>query len=212
MARLVDVTLPLASDLPVWPGDTPIAIAPTERLRDGAGSNVSALTCSTHAGTHVDAPRHVLAGGGPVDAIDLELLVGPAWIADLTGVRGEISAQALADAGVPEGTTRLLVRTRNSGTVRRGGAFPTGFVALSLEAGDWVVGRGIRLVGVDGPSIEAYGHEDLPLHRALLGAGVVVVETLDLGRVPPGPCEVFCLPLRIAGGDGSPARVLIRPP
>jgi arylformamidase len=221
---LIDVTLPISDKLPVWPGDPPVYVTrvsddllPDEgrRTKDGglhvtrvSGGlpMVSGLSMSCHAGTHVDAPAHFLLGGVGVDALPLDVLIGPAWVVRFAG-RGPLTASLLDEAAIPTGTARLLIRSGNSDRVVE--AFDPDFVALAPDAAAWLLDHGIRLVGIDGPSIEAYDAPGDPVHRALLAAGVIIVESLALAGVAPGAYELTCLPLRIAGCDGAPARVVL---
>lgn len=198
---ILDITQPLSEQTPVWPGDPPVEIA-----RAGGLPSVSRLTLGSHAGTHVDPPAHFLAGGLTADQLPLEILVGPAWVAHLPGP-GPITPGRLSAARIPPNTQRLLLRTDNSG--RCSPAFDPDFVGIGLEAAEWLLGRGIRLVGIDGPSIEPFDSPGEPVHHALLGSGTVVVEGLDLAAVPAGPYELVCLPLRIVGGDGAPLRAIL---
>jgi arylformamidase len=196
---IIDISMPITSETPVWPGDPPVLIEPVARIAAGDPADVSRLTLGTHTGTHVDPPAHFLPGGVTVDALPLDVLVGPAVVADVA-VPGPVDAGVLDALAVPTGTTRLLLRTgRAAGAVTADGA-------------RWLVERGVHLVGADTLSIEPatdHPEERYPVHRILLGAGVIIVEGLDLSAVAPGPYELVCLPLRIAGGDGAPARVVL---
>jgi arylformamidase len=221
---LIDVTQRISEQLPVWPGDPPVYVTrvsddllPDEgrrtkdeglhvtRVSDGLPM-VSGLSMSCHAGTHVDAPAHFLAGGAGVDALPLDVLIGPAWVVHLGGW-GPLTANMLAEAAIPTGTVRLLIRSDNSDGVVE--AFDPDFVALALDAPAWLLDHGIRLVGIDGPSIEPHDAPGDPVHRTLLAAGVIIVENLALAGVAPGAYELMCLPLPIAGCDGAPARVVL---
>ncbi len=199
---LIDVTLRISEQLPVWPGDPPVHVT---RVSDDLPM-LSGLSMSCHAGTHVDAPAHFLPGGAGVDVLPLDVLVGPAWVVRLVG-QAPLTASMLAGAAIPTGTVRLLIRSDNSERVV--GAFDPDFVALAPDAAAWLLDHGIRLVGIDGPSIEAYDAPGDPVHRALLAAGVIIVENLALAGVAPGAYDLTCLPLRIAGCDGAPARVVL---
>lgn len=196
--------MPLSERLAVWPGDPPVGIA---RL-GGELPAVSGLSVSSHTGTHVDAPAHFVRGGTTVDLLPLERLVGRAWVACLPGP-GPITAAAMVAAGIPQGTERLLIRTDNSNRAEAGTIFDPGFVALAADATDWLLAQGVQLVGIDGPSIEPFIAPGEPVHRALLAAGVVIVEGLALAGIATGAYELICLPLRIAGCDGAPARVVL---
>ncbi len=198
----------------MWPGDPPVLVEPVTRIEDGDVAGVSRLELGTHTGTHVDPPAHFVAGGLTVDALPLDVLVGPAVVADLRG-GGSIGPDQLDALGVPTGTTRLLLKT--SAGPAPGGAEG----ALTSDGATWLVERGVRLVGADTLSIEpATGgpgvrgcppEENYPVHRILLGANVVIVEGLDLRAVTAGSYELVCLPLRVAGGDGAPARAVLIP-
>jgi arylformamidase len=195
---IIDISRPIGPDTPVWPGDPPVLVEPVARVAAGDPADVSRLSLGTHTGTHVDPPAHFLPGGATVDALPLDVLVGPAVVADLT-MAGPVDEAALDALALPAGVERVLLKTgRDTGSLTPGGA-------------RWLVDRRVLLVGADTLSIEP-DTEDYPVHRTLLGADVVIVEALDLSTVTPGSYQLVCLPLRIAGGDGAPARaVLIRP-
>lgn len=209
--RIYDVTVPITETMPVWPGDPRVRIERTESIDRGDEANVSRLVLTSHTGTHVDAPHHFVHEGLTVDRLRLDLLVGPALIIELNPAEGmAIDLPDLDQVRVAPNTTRLLLKTRNSLLWERGQTeFEPEYIHLSQNAAEWLVKRGIRLLGVDYLSVEALHSEAHHVHRTLLGGGVVVVEGLDLSQVPAGPCQLICLPLRIEGGDGAPARVLV---
>jgi len=205
--EVIDISRALGPDTPVWPGDPPVAVEPVARVERGDVAAVSRLTLSTHAGTHVDPPAHFVPGGATVDILPLDVLVGPAVVVDVSG-RGPIDAARLAASGFDEGggdgrpPTRLLLRTGAADED------PTAEGALTEDGARWLVERGVRLVGADTLSIEP-ASDRYPVHRILLGAGVVIVEGLDLFGVASGCYQLACLPLRVAGGDGAPARAVL---
>ncbi len=206
---IIDISVPLQSGMVVWPGDRPVEVRRVRSLEQD-GANVSELCLGSHAGTHVDAPAHFVAGGRTVDRLPLDVLTGPADVADLTGVEAAISARDLEALALPADCQRLLLRTRNSLYWERADdTFHEEYVALAADAADWIVQRGIRLVGIDYLSIEPYHLAGHPVHRALLGARVIVLETIDLSRVAAGRYQLWCLPLFIAGADGAPARAFL---
>ena len=207
MMKIHDVTVPLSSDVPVYPGDPPFQAEPTHRIADGEPYNASRLTMSTHSGTHVDAPYHFLADGATVDALPLEILMGKARVVEVQ-VRDKIERADLELLDL-RADLRVLVKTRMSGQLRSG-AFQEDFVHLTPDAALYLVQAGLKLVGIDYLSVEKYGSKDFAAHHALLEAGVVIVEGLDLSEVEPGEYDMTCLPLRIVGADGSPARVVLR--
>ena len=208
MTKFIDVTVPLSAALPTFPGDPPFQIDVTHRMEGGDSYNVSRLTVGTHAGTHVDAPFHFIKGGATVDELALEILIGKVRVVDLGGKdsveRADLEALDLRE------DQRVLIKTRNSGLLRQK-AFQEDYVWLSPDAATYLAQVGIKLVGFDYLSIEKLGSRDYAAHVALLEAGVVIVEGLDLSEIEPGEYDMVCLPLRIAGADGSPARVVQRP-
>ena len=211
MSRIVDISLPIGSDLLTWPGDPAIEIEPRLRLSRGDAANVSELRIGTHTGTHVDPPIHFIDGAAGIDAVPVEVLYGDAFVADARGRPGELGPAELDELGVPEGTTRLLLRSDNSRIWRRlPTSFPAEYTCLSPDGARWIVERGILLVGVDFLSVEARGAKGHPTHVELLSNGVVVVEGLDLGAVEPHRTYTLAvLPLRIVEGDGGPARAIV---
>lgn len=210
MPRITDISLPVGPDMLVWPGDPAVAVEPIARLAAGDPANVSELRLGSHTGTHVDPPAHFLPGGATVDQLPLDALVGEAVVADLTAEPGPIGPAELDRLALDGGVVRLLLKTANSALWHGGGtAFPDRYVALSPEGARWVAGRGIRLVGTDFLSIEERGAPGHPTHVTLLSAGIVILEGLDLAAVEPGRYTLVCLPLRVAGGDGAPARAVL---
>ncbi len=204
--RIHDVTLPLWDGTPTIPGDPPFEGRRLSSVEAGDPYSVSRLTLSSHAGTHVDPPGHFEAGGTLLDGIPLTTLVGPCQVVGIPPDRRSIGLEDLPlDSG-----ERLLFRTRNSERWARSEAFFPDYVALTGEAARELARRRPLLVGIDSLSVENDPTGHYPVHRALAGAGVVVLEGLRLGDVPPGAYELLCLPLPIARGDGAPARVLLR--
>lgn len=204
--RIYDVTLPIRPGMVVWPGDMGVRLEMVRSQAEGDRANVSAIHMGLHTGTHVDAPCHFIAGGAGVDSLALDALVGPAWVAELGAAR-TITAQDLARAEIPANAQRLLLKTSN-GRLWAEDTFHADFAHLTPDAARWIVERGIRLVGVDYLSVEAFGG-DGSTHEILLGAGVVVVEGLNLAGVAQGRYGLYCLPLKVLDGDGAPARVVL---
>jgi arylformamidase len=209
--RIYDVTIPITETMAVWPGDPRVRIERVTSIARGDESNVSHLHLSSHTGTHVDAPHHFVQQGLTVDELPLELLIGPALVIEADPSEGRaIDALDLASVNFPRQTTRLLLKTENSlFWESRHIEFDPDYIHLSQNAAKWLVRRGIRLLGVDYLSVEASKVSKHQVHQTLLGAGVAIIEGLDLSRVPAGPCQLVCLPLKIKGGDGAPARVLV---
>jgi|SRR5262245_19760038 len=207
MSKFIDVTVPLSADLPVWPGDPAFRLEFTQRMAEGQRCNLSRLSLGSHAGTHVDAPFHFVDGGATVDELPLEILIGKARVVSVP-VRDAVGRDHLEGLDLRD-DIRLLIKTRNSGALRHP-SFQEDFVHLTPDAATYLVQAGLKLVGVDYLSIDRHASPDHPVHRTLLEAGVVVVEGLDLSQVDPGEYDMTCLPLRVAGADGAPARVVLR--
>lgn len=211
MPRYVDVSVPLVPGLvPLYPGDTELVVRREQHRAHGDPANVSSLTCSLHCGTHVDAPVHFFDGQPGVDTVPLETLIGPAWVADATDVTDVLDDAALSRVDIPDEAERVLFKTSNS-ALWDAPRFVEDFVTVSPEGARTLAGRGIRLVGIDYLSIASY-REPAPTHEVLLRAGVTIVETLDLRAVEPGWWRLTCLPLRIPGADGAPARAVLERP
>jgi arylformamidase len=205
--QLLDVTVPIRPGMVVFDGDPPVRLERVARLADGDPSNLSRLDFGVHTGTHVDAPVHFIDGGHGVDRMPLDAMLGPALVVDATGLRDHIDAETVAGLHLPADTERLLLKTANS-RLWELEEFSSEFVALTESGAKALVARGIRLIGIDYLSVAPFG-APAPVHEALLGAGVVVLEGLDLRAAEPGPWQLFCLPARIEGCDGAPARVVL---
>jgi arylformamidase len=206
---IYDITLAISPDMPVWPGDPSVSLQRARKIEEGANANVSHLSLSVHTGTHVDAPYHFLQGGNTVDQLALDVLIGSAQVVELAETVNEIDAALIRQAGVLPGTTRLIFKTRNSNYwARHEQSFQTDFVAINLDGAQALVQMGIKLVGIDYLSVAPY-KRSRPTHEVLLSSGMIVVEGLDLSLVPPGQYQLYCLPTRLAGADGAPARAIL---
>ena len=206
--RLVDVSVLLAPGLATYPGNPAYEISPVDRIADGGGANNSRLVMGTHTGTHVDAPLHFFDGRPGVEAMPLELLIGRARVIDLPH-RGGITEQHLAAAGLRE-DLRVLLRTPNSALWNTTDGFHTDYTYLTEGGAKFLVGQGVKVVGVDYLSVEQYQKPGAPAHKALLGNGIIIIEGLNLSEAEAGQYEMYCLPLRIANADGAPARVVLK--
>jgi arylformamidase len=202
----IDVTVPIRAGMFHWPGNPEIAVTQTEHLRRGDPATVSFLSLGVHTGTHVDAPVHFILDGAGVESIGMDRLIGPARVLDLGDV-ARIEPRHLEGQGIGAGD-RILFKTRNSRywTERH---FRPDYTSLSMEGAEWLVGRSVRTVGIDYLSIASMNTAP-ETHRPLLAAGVGIIEGLDLSRVGPGLYDLICLPLRLEGLDGAPARVILR--
>lgn len=203
-----DLSLLISESLVVWSGDPPVRMTRTSSIEKGDLVTVTRLECGAHVGTHVDAPAHFIQGGAGVDSLDLQVLVGPALVVEALEA-DLLTADVLAGLSIPRGAERVLFRTRNSRIwARPEQEFTEDFVAIAEDGARWLIERGVRLVGVDYLSVAPFD-APVPTHRALLGAGVVVIEGLDLSGVEAGRYQLVCLPLKIAGCDGAPARAIL---
>lgn len=207
--KIYDISLTVTPALPVWPGDPPIRIERVTKMEEGHHNNVSTLAMSAHAGTHVDAPYHFIADGKTVEQLSLDALVGPAQVVEIPGDSRLITAADLQSAGVAAGMERVLLKTRNSRYWAQPGLpFQTDFTALSPDGAEYLVQQEIRLVGIDYFSIAPFG-DSVPAHRALLGAQIVILEGANLSQAPAGRYQLYCLPLKLGGTDGAPARAIL---
>jgi arylformamidase len=206
MPRIHDVTVPLAPGMLAYPGDPAFEIEPIQRVGE-APYSISRMVLTTHSGTHIDAPAHLLGGGGTIDHLPLEILLGKARVVELS-VRERVEREDLEALDLRD-DLRVLLKTRMSGQMLKAG-YQEDHVYLDLDAAQYLAQAGLKLVGFDYLSIDRFGSADFPAHRALLEAGVVLVEGLDLSEVEPGEYDMTCLPLRVSGGDGAPARVILR--
>lgn len=208
---LLDITLPISPRLPVWPGDPAVEMTRAADMERGDDYNLTRLNLSAHTGTHIDAPRHFLADGPAIDELSLERLIGPALVVE-TDTASHLTAEDLDRLGIPLGTRRVLLKTRNSRHWQPPitPVFATDFVALAPSAARWLVERGVNLVGVDYLSVEAADPEPgSPVHTTLLGGGVIILEGLNLGAVAPGLYTLIALPMKLVGADGAPARAVL---
>ena len=207
LPKLLDVSVRLAPGMPTFPGNPEFELQPLKRIADGGSSNVSRLILGTHTGTHVDAPLHFLDDGPPVDALPLDLLVGRTRVVEVPG-RGGIGAAELAAAGLRE-DLRVLLKTPNS-ALWNSGTFHTDYAHVTEAGARYLVEQGVKVVGIDYLSIEQFKKPGAPAHRTLLSNGVIIIEGLNLSDVEAGMYEMYCLPLPVSGGDGAPARVVLK--
>src|ERR1700732_314729 len=192
----------------VYRGNPPVRIRPAMTLRKD-GVNLSELCLGSHTGTHVDAPSHFIREGKGIDRVDLDRFMGPAWVTDLRRVKVAIGAADLAQARIPRASRRVLVRTSNSRRRGPARACRTDFVYLAPDGADWLVDRGVELVGIDYLSIEGYEVQGAPTHTRLAAAGISILEGLDLFHVRPGRWQMAAFPLRVEDGDAGLTRAVL---
>lgn len=205
--RVVDISVPIRSQMPVWPGDPPVRLDRVQDLGRGDPVTLTSLTMGAHTGTHVDAPAHFLPEGKTVDEIGLEDLVGPAWVVDV-GRAPLIHRPLLEGAGIPSSARRILFRTANStrGILFR--PFNPDYVSLSPCAAQWLVERGVRLVGLDAFSVGSVDTGS-QTHQILMAANVIILEGITLREVEQGLWFLVCLPLNLVAAEGAPARAVL---
>jgi arylformamidase len=210
MSQIIDISVPIKSGGLIYPGNPSIEVELQQAVARGAGANVSFIRFGSHTGTHADAARHFFDDGQPVDQIPLERLIGPAIVLHFDDAVRAIGAEELRafDLG---SHTRVLLRTRNSALLSQAGFVPD-YTFLAPDGAEYLVSKGVELVGIDYLSIEQFHSGHHKTHRTLLAKAVVILEGLDLSRVSAGEYDLICLPLRLEGCDGAPARaVLVKP-
>jgi arylformamidase len=204
----IDVSVPVRPGMVHWPGDPQVKLERMMSIGNGEQANVTRIDMSAHTGTHMDAPLHFFDEDPGMEALPLDIAIGPARVVGIEG-------QEPIDRGQLEGLEvrsgeRILFRTTNSDRRWWERDFDPAFVHVSLEAAELLGEAGVALVGVDYLSVGGYESDGAETHRALLGAGVWIVEGLDLSKVEPGDYELICVPVKLVGSDGAPARALVR--
>jgi arylformamidase len=209
MMKIIDISVTLDNDLTIWPGDPAYHTERVHKIEDGANANVSIIEMGAHTGTHVDAPYHFLTDGGTVENLPLEAMLGPAQVIQIGDEAQVIDRKVLQAAHIPAETTRLLLKTRNSSFWQeKPRQFHPDFVGIDEDGANYLVETGVRLVGIDYLSISPY-HKSRPTHEGLLKARVVIIEALNLAGVEPGKYNLACLPIKLGGVEGAPARVVL---
>jgi len=207
VSRIYDISVPIRSGGLVYPGNPEIDISLQQAVAKGAGANVSAIRFGSHTGTHADAARHFFDDGQTVDKIPLERLIGPALLLSFGDDVQAVGAAELRTKAI-KGQKRILLRTRNSAFLSQK-EFVKDYTYLAPDGAQYLVDQGVELVGIDYLSIEQFHSGHHLTHRTLLERSVVIVEGLDLSAPPPGEYQFICLPLRIEGCDGAPARAVL---
>jgi arylformamidase len=201
--KIYDVSVPIHPGMIVYEGNPVVHLERVDSIAKGAHANVSRLDLGVHTGTHVDAPMHFIDGAPGSESLQLEPLMGPAVVVDATSQVGDLDCEALARVDIPEGAERILLKTSN-GRLWARHSFSRDFIRLTGSGARYLIARGVRAVGIDFLSI---GDEEA--HRELLAAGVIPLEGLDLREVKAGEYQLICLPLRLEGSDGAPARAIL---
>ncbi|MBU0967497.1 MAG: cyclase family protein [Proteobacteria bacterium] len=199
---IIDISVPLFEGTPVWPGETPFT-ASSQQIGD---ATISVFSFGSHTGTHIDAPLHQLPGGLTTEKIPLDVFMGEVLVCHFKGNK-TIDLKDLRERDL-NGVERILFRTDNSDLWQHS-VFSSHYTSLSLSAAEYLVDLGVKLVGIDYLSIEAFGSKGNPVHKALLGRGVTILEGLNLASVKEGHYTLVALPLSIPGADGSPVRAVL---
>lgn len=208
MSKYIDITIPIKDKMTVYQGDPEVIIEPFNSVDRGDSYNLLKIQMGSHTGTHLDAPYHFFKNGKSVDQVPLESLIGRVRV---LLIRNEkvITANILKNADL-KGVERIIFKTDHSYLRDRYSRFRSGYVHLDIEAADYLANLGVRMVGIDSFSVESYESKDNLCHKVLLGAGVLILEMLNLRDVDPGDYELICLPLNIFNGDGAPVRAILR--
>ena len=201
---IYDITRTVSSRLPVWPGDTPFEVVHTLRIADGEAVNLTTLRTTAHVGTHADAYYHYEDGGAFMASMPLDAYIGPARVVTVDRMDGPLLPD---DVGDVSGCERLLIHSHVSDLDN---VWPEQFPYLSIALIAWLARLGVRLIGLDSPSVDAFDSEDLPCHHALYRHNMVNLEMLYLRGVPDGDYELVALPLKLDGACGSPVRAILR--
>lgn len=204
--KIFDISLTLSPQSIRWVTAQPLELIERKRMSRGDTNNSSSIHTSVHAGTHVDAPFHFLPDGVTIESLPLDLFIGPARVC-AADPGTHITAADVAKAGL-KGEARVLFKTRNS-TLLKKGAYDATFAPFSVDGAMALVDLGVKLVGLDYLSA-AGANEQVPVHRAFLDHGVILLEGVDLSEVPDGRYELFCPPVKLAGSDGAPCRAVLR--
>lgn len=207
--KYVDVTVPIRPNMAVFKGDPPVVFEPVSSIKRGDPFNLTNISMGSHAGTHVDAPSHYFQAGRTVDEIPLDVLIGPVRILEFRGNKS-VTRDMLLKSDLSD-QQRILIKTDHSYLLDRYSKFRGNYVYMEVDACGYMVQKGMKLVGIDSFSVESMESQDNMCHKVLLGAGIIIVELLNLRDVEPGDYEMVCLPLNIHKGDGAPARVLLKP-
>jgi arylformamidase len=209
MSKMYDISLLINASLPVWPGDPHPSLKQVQKISNGDPANVTSLVTNVHVGTHIDAPCHFIDGTSGVDQIRMEILIGQGQVVEIPESVRIIDPEVLSHAGLKDGIQRILFKTSNSRYWEsKDPEFHKEFVGLDEDAARLLIARGVRLVGTDYLSVAPFTNV-VPTHIALLEAGVVIVEGLNLTEVPPGIYQVICLPIKLEGSDGAPTRAVL---
>ena len=208
----IDISVPMYDGMVHWPGDPECKISLFVSIPGGAPCNLTQMSLSAHTGTHMDAPRHFVREGKTMESLPLPAVIGPCRVIEIKH-KSVITAAELAPHKLKRGE-RVLFKTRNSTRswqLAKKSIFDENFVYIPAETARFLVEKGVQTVGVDYLSVGGYKKDGVECHQIMLGAEIWIIEGLDLSKVKPGKYELVCLPLKIVGADGAPARAVLRP-
>ncbi len=210
MNSWIDLTIPVHDEMLIFPGDPVYRWQQVLFKSKGDVCNLSRMELGCHTGTHLDSPRHMIADGAVIEDFDINQLCGTAYVAQIEG-GGDITADSLEHANIPAGVERLLLRTENTTRDLLNPPFQADFCAFDLSAAQWLVSKGIRVIGLDFLTIEHSPDQSFPVHKCMLGSGMAVIEGVATKDAPLGMVELVCAPMRLLVAEGAPCRVLVRP-
>ena len=208
--RILDISVPVENGMVTWPGDPGVEITRRLDLTCGDAATVSALALGAHTGTHVDSFSHFKQGGQALSDMDLGVYIGKALVINIENPVAVTVDELEKHASDIKSAERVLFKTKNSNKLWSREKFDEDFCHIAPDAAKWLANAGIKLVGIDYLSVESFKSEGAPTHHALMDAGIYIVEGLYLNGVDAGWYEMICLPLNITGGDGAPARVILK--
>ncbi len=207
-ASFIDISVPVQTGMVHWPGDPDVKLTRQHNMAKGDVCNFTRLSFGAHTGTHMDAPLHFVADGESIDKLPIDATVGRCRVIEIRA-RTAIEPRHLERHRLRRGE-RVLFKTANSRKSWKSAAFDEQFISISADAARYLVDRGVRTVGVDYLSIGGWQRDGVETHQIILGAGIWVIEGLDLAAVKPGSYELVCLPLKLLGAEGAPARAVLR--
>jgi len=209
--KIQDISITISNELVTWPGDPKVNIQLPIQMKKGDACNVSRWEIGAHTGTHTDAPFHFIDDGKGIDEVPLDLYIGPCLVVEVKPKTINIEREDIAHVKF-SGHTRVLFKTRNSDHWKNNNMeFDKDFISVGVTGAEFLIQKGIKLVGVDYLSVESFHAPfEHPVHKKLLGQHIVVVEGLNLSAVKPGEYELLCMPLKIKHGDGTPVRAALR--
>jgi arylformamidase len=205
----IDISVPVKTGMAHWPGDIDVSVERVSNMAEGAECNLSRLHMSAHTGTHMDAPLHFVDGARSIDQMPIDATVGPARVLEISAQRS-IGRVDLEPHGIQPGE-RILLKTSNSARCWETDSFVENFVYIDQEGARYLVERRVRAVGIDYLSVAGFINDTVETHVILLQAGIWLIEGLDLRQIQPGSYELICLPLKLLGAEGAPARAALRP-